>query len=554
MTSSRATSTDPTSMSTSMSMSMKGNNVPDFSSRWSRSRPIRRMGLGALGLLASIAVARPAGAQTPAAPGIADLPAPAATDAGAPPPAAPAPDPASNLTDLQNRIDAAEQTARIAMRRVELLEEQLAARAKEPKDNPWFAAGERGFAFRSSDGLYLLRVKGQLQVDTRWFLNDGALSDKADTFLIRRMRPSLDGTVLGLVDYKLTPDFAGGTLAVFDAYADLHPFPWLRLRAGKFKTPLGLERLQNDQDLPFMERALTQDLTPQRDVGAALGGEVGGGILTYSLGVYNGAADSANPDLDTNHAKDFVGRLLIQPFKTASLSGLGSLGLHFAASTGNRFGTPTAALLPSYKSGGQNTIFSYVTTTDPAGTPFAHLRQSRLNPGLYYYLGGFGILGEYVWDKQEVQRGNVTQNLVNWAAHATASFVIGGKNGYDGATPAQVLDFSKGTWGALEIAARWNYLKIDDATFGNLDDRTLPVNAADITKSASKAQGFGGAVNYVPSRTFRLAVNFEQTRFTGGIAGAKGTATDASGATVNVTAFANRKTENALFGRVQLSF
>ena len=162
------------------------------------------MGLGALGLLASIAVARPAGAQTPAAPGTADLPAPAATDAGAPPPAAPAPDPASNLTDLHNRIDAAEQTARIAMRRVELLEEQLAARAKEPKDNPWFAAGERGFAFRSSDGLYLLRVKGQLQVDTRWFLNDGALSDKADTFLIRRMRPSLDGTVLGLVDYKLT--------------------------------------------------------------------------------------------------------------------------------------------------------------------------------------------------------------------------------------------------------------------------------------------------------------------------------------------------------------
>lgn len=443
------------------------------------------------------------------------------------------------------------------MRRVELLEEQLAATAqaaKQQKDVPTFTtAGERGFNFRSGDGLYLLRVKGQLQIDTRWFLNDGALSDKADTFLVRRMRPSIDGTVFGLVDYKFTPDFAGATLAVFDAYADIHPFQWLRLRAGKFKPPLGLERLQNDPDLVFMERALTQDLTPQRDVGAALGGELGNGILTYSLGVYNGAADSANPDVDTNHAKDFVGRLLLQPFKAEALSGLGSLGLHIAASTGNRFGTPTNPLLPAYKSGGQNTFFSYISgTTDPAGTPFAHLRQTRINPGLYYYFGGFGVLGEYVWDKQEVQKGNVTANLVNWAAHGTASFVIGGKNGYDGATPNQVLDFTKGTWGALEIGVRWNYLKVDGATFGSATDTTALV-FADSAKSPAKVQAFAGAINYVPSRTFRLCLNFEQSRFTGGTS-VKTTTTDGSGAKVTTTTVTNRNTENALLGRVQVNF
>lgn len=515
---------------------------------------MRRFGLGALGIAASLMTATSVAAQTPAAPGTADVPAPAVTDTGAPP-AAPPPEAAPSLIDLQNRIDAAEQTARIAVRRVEILEEQAAAKAKEPKETPWFAAGEKGFAFRSSDGLYLLRIHGQLQIDTRWFLNDGALSDKADTFLIRRMRPSIDGTLFGLVDYKFTPEFAGGALAVFDAYADVHPFSWLRLRAGKFKTPLGLERLQSDPDLVFMERALTQDLTPQRDVGAALGGEIAGGIVTYSLGIYNGAADSANTDVDTNHAKDFVGRLLIQPFKAEALSGLGSLGLHFAASTGNRFGTPTATQLPSYKSGGQNTIFNYLSsTTDQTGTVFAHLRQSRINPGLYYYFGGFGVLGEYVWDKQEVQKGNNTTTLVNQAAHATASFVINGKNGYDGATPNSVLDFSKGTWGALEIGVRWNYLKADDATFGNLANPGLSAFAADITKTPSKAQGFGGAINYVPSRTFRLAVNFEQTRFTGGAAGPKVAATDVNGAAVMVTSSANRKTENALLGRVQVNF
>ena len=46
-------------------------------------------------------------------------------------------------------------------------------------------------------------------------------------------------------------------MVVFDAYADIHPAPFVRLRAGKIKAPLGLERLQGDQDLALLERALT---------------------------------------------------------------------------------------------------------------------------------------------------------------------------------------------------------------------------------------------------------------------------------------------------------
>jgi len=203
--------------------------------------------------------------------------------------------------------------------------------------------------------------------------------------------------------------------------------------------------------------------------------------------------------------------------------------------------------LPSYKSGGQNTIISYVSSaTDQTVTPFAHLRQTRLNPGLYYYYAGFGVLGEYVWDKQEVQKGNTTTNLTNQAVHATASFVINGKNGYDGATPNTVLDFTKGTWGALEIGVRWNYLKLDDASISA--DATKPTTAfVDGTKSPLKANAFAGAINYVPSRTFRLAVDFEQTRFTDG-SSVKVTAPTAG------TFYANRKTENALLGRIQVNF
>jgi phosphate-selective porin OprO/OprP len=527
--------------------------------------PVRRLTSSTLAILflflaLALATRQAAAQSTPGGAAIPDTGAAQAAPAAAPalpPPAAPTP----AEVDLANRVADAEQASRIAVRRVEILEEQLATKAKDAAAKPpaFATASEKdGFSVRSADGAFMLKIHGQLQVDSRWFLDDGVLSDKADTFLVRRMRPSVDGTLLNIADFKITPEFAGGTTQVFDAYIDIHPFPWLHLRAGKFKAPLGLERLQQDQDLPLMERALTQNLTSQRDVGAELWGDIAGGIVQYRLAILNGATDAALQDVDTNHAKDFAGRVLIQPFKAESLKELGALGLHFGASTGNRFGIPTSTLLPSFKSGGQNTIFTYLApaaTADPtgAGTPFAHLRQSRLNPGLFYYFGPFGVLSEYVWNRQEVQKGNTTMNLTNQAFHATASIVIGGTNGFNGATPSSSLDLSKGTWGALEIAARWNMLKIDGDAFGNAADPTVPV-FADNTKAVSKAQGFTGALTYVPSRTWRLTVNFDRTSFTAGSSVSTSTTDPATMKTTTTKTVSNRNTENALLARAQVYF
>jgi phosphate-selective porin OprO and OprP len=467
-------------------------------------------------------------------------PGPARASEGSPAPApkqalAPAPTvPSTGSEDIGQQLGALQQ-------RLAVVEARLAA---VQKPAPTVNAEDGNFGLRSADGANSIRFRGVLQVDTRWFLDDGVLSDKSDTFLIRRMRPSMDGTLFGLADYRFVPDFAGGQAAVFDAYVDIHPVGWARLRVGKFKPPIGLERLQQDPNLALPERALTQALTPARDVGVSLWGETPCGLLTYNLGIFNGASDGANSDLDSNHAKDFAARILIQPLRRESLKGLGALGIHFAATTGNRRGLPTSPQLPSYKSAGQSTFFAYLApATDPSGTgtAFAHLRQSRLNPGAFYYYGPIGLLGEYVWSRQRVQKGNAQVNLTHQAAHVTVSYVIGGKNGYDGATPNARFNLTQRTWGALEIAARWNWLKLDNAVFGNPADPTA-VAFADPSKSASKAQGFAGSVNFIPSRTLRLSVAFEQTRFEGGRVAA------------DKKAIVDRNTENVIFGRTQVNF
>jgi phosphate-selective porin OprO/OprP len=204
--------------------------------------------------------------------------------------------------------------------------------------------------------------------------------------------------------------------------------------------------------------------------------------------------------------------------------------------------SPAVTGLGTYKTAGQNTFFSYyapVADITGAQTTFAHERASHLDPQLYYYYGPFGLLGEWVWSRQGVQRGNSTALLTNQSAHASASFVVNGREGYDGPTPDVGFDPARGAWGALELSAQVSWLEVDSATFG---DPNVPGSTAyaDPSKSARSAKAWAGGVAWVPRRSVHLGLNFEQTRFKGGAG--------------TIAAVTNRPTENLLLGRAQVNF
>jgi phosphate-selective porin OprO/OprP len=441
--------------------------------------------------------------------------------------------------DLAQRLDDIEQEARIANRRAELLEEAAAVRKKEA---PVAQADEKGFSISSADKSFEVRFRGLLQLDARRFMDtqDPNLADR-DTFVVRRARPILDGTLLGLVDFRIMPDFGNGTVALLDGYIDAHPRPWLRLRAGKFKPPIGLERLQNDAVLPLIERALDSNFTAQRDTGLQLWGDVANAVIRYEIAILNGVPDTTQIDVDNNHAKSYAGRIFLRPFQLDSLRGLGDLGVGFAVMTGNEKGTNTVTngaasntWVSPFRSAGQATIFQYLSsTTDPAQTVFASKRHTRLNPELYYYNSSFGVLAEWVKEYQELGKGSATGAVNNNSAHVTASYVIGGDNSYEGAKPRKVADWATKEIGAVEIAARYDWMKIDAAAFQGS-------GLADPSKSVLKAQGFTFGVNWYLSRSIKVMGNWEQTWFEGG-AGTKALVT-------------NRPTEKVLAGRFQVAF
>ena len=129
---------------------------------------------------------------------------------------------------------------------------------------------DKGFALALPDKSYVLRF-------AVWCRPTAASSSTTrtlqanDTFLIRRFRPSLDGTLFSLVDFRMIPEFAGTVPDPRRLYRR-SSLGMAAVRAGKMKGPVGLERLQSDADLALLERALDQNLCSQRDVGVVSSG------------------------------------------------------------------------------------------------------------------------------------------------------------------------------------------------------------------------------------------------------------------------------------------
>ena len=441
------------------------------------------------------------------------------------PPSAPATPAPRTLDALETQIEQLDQQIRIVSRQLEIEREQASERAKT---TPVVGAGREGFAMRSADGAFQLRLRGYIQSDGRFYADDHD-AQGADTFLLRRVRPILEGTLFKNVDFRLMPDFGGGTTVLQDAYIDLRFTPAVKIRAGKFKTPFGLERLVSATELLFVERALPTSVAPNRDAGVLLFGDVLDARLNYSVGVVNGVLDGASADADDRDGKDAVARIFALPFKASRHERLRGLGIGIAGTSGTQRGTPLAPNLPVFRTNGQIVFARYrLDATAAAGTTFADGAHWRVSPQGYYYTGPFGVLAEYVFSSQRVRRDIETARLGTDAWQVATSYVLTGEDSsYRGVTPRSAFDPSAGTWGAVEVTARVNQLTLDDEAFPLFANPAI---------AARDARGWAVGANWYLNRAVKVTADYEETYFRGG---------SVSG---------DRETERDVFTRIQVGF
>lgn len=508
------------------------------------------------------------------------------------------------LEELRNLVQDLSQKVKVLERKGENSEEATAA-AK--KDTPIVKASSSGFSLASPDGKNEIKFRGLIQADHRHYFNGASdvrersrnragllntatgFNSAEDTSLLRRVRPTIEGKVSGKYGFRFTPEFAGGTASVVDAYVEANLNPAFNVRAGKFKSSVGLERLQGGGDIKFIERSyVTNAILPNRDLGLSVYGDVLDGKLNYNVGVVNGVADGGNISTGTeyNGEREYTARLFATPFvdNANALSGLGfGVGATWTDFTGeqNLNFTDTAAAdatrngLPSYVTNGQNTFFRYGANTIADGKRF------RVSPQANYYYGPLGIIAEYARVDQDVSlvgrlAGTVDntpqpflsgtkKKLTHDAWEVAASYLITGEDAsFKGVKPKNDFDLDKGGWGAWELVARYSEINLDSDTFKNRfgqyanenQNAGIPtgINSAyaDGTKSAKSAKSWTAGVNWYLNTNAKISLNYEHTKFDGGAS--------INNQNINATntnyrsVVKDREDEDALLARFQVAF
>ena len=437
------------------------------------------------------------------------------------------------IEKLRALVQELDQKIKVLDRKSELVAEETAAKQKT---TPIVTAGDKGFSLKSADGNFEFKLRGLLQADNRTFFGDDRTAGVSgtsldDEFLLRRVRPTFEGTVFGKYDFRFTPDLAPEAANVQDAYINARFTPWFKVQAGKFKVPYSLERLQSGSDLRFVERSYVANaLLPNRDIGVQLHGDVLDGKLSYAAGVFDGVADGGSNATNRDNGaaskdKEYVARIFAQPFKDQD-NVLAGLGFGLAAGTSDY--KNDGFLNPSYRSPGQLTFFSYDTAVVGDG------RQTRISPQFNYYYGPFGLLGEYARVKHDIARGGNEDTLEHDGWQLASTYVLTGEdNSFKGINPKRPFDIDKGQWGAWEVALRYSELNIDDGAF----DDVAGIRFANANSTTESASSWAAGLNWYLNKYVKLQTTYEQTKFD--------------------SAFANvrdRDTERVLFSRFQVAF
>ena len=355
---------------------------------------------------------------------------------------------------------------------------------------PITAGWQDGFFIQSANGDFRLQIGLLVQADGRFALDD---SDETvvDTFSFRRLRPYLRGRFSRRFEFYFNPDFAGGTLVVQDAYVDTIFAPAFRIRAGKGKTPFGLERLHSASNLLFFNRALPtaaraeprhrhpgprrhlrrrRQLSGRRDERRARRRQRG--PRHERRQGRGGPARSSGRSTRSRRARSEV------------------LGLAISGSTGRQPGAGALAGIPDA------VARAAVSSRTTAPWPMACAPAIRRRPSTTTRRSAASR--EYVHTKMPIRKGLVREEIAHDAWQVAGSFVLTGEAATDaaaGVRPRANFDFGNGNCGAFQVAARYHTLRVDERAF------TLGLCRAG---SSRKAEAWTVGLNWYLTPNFKI--------------------------------------------------
>lgn len=367
------------------------------------------------------------------------------------------------------------------MEQSEILGRQPATTANLPAIAP--AAGSVDSAVRismnpmpkieSADGLYSFQPFGRVHMDYTFF-DDDSNRDHPDSADLRRARLGFKGALGEDFNYKIEMDFAREGVAFKEVALNYSGLAFADFSIGHIKPYFGMQQNISSNYLQFLERAaVTNALTRDEELGFSL--HHGGDVWSLGLGVFNEDGGNNNPADDEAWALD--GR--------ATLSIINREGRVLHIGAGGSYRVPTArtesVIYAARVTGVSNNL---VNTGAIANVD----HEQVYNAELAGVLGPLSFMGEYIISNVE-RDGSVIQpdpDFDGWYAQAGYFLTgetrpyIASKGTWGRVKPLRPFSLKDKTWGAWELAARYENLDLNDAasgvTGGELDAWTVGIN------------------------------------------------------------------------------
>ncbi len=364
----------------------------------------------------------------------------------------------------------------------------------------------RGLRLEPRGGKFSLKINGRMENDFT-FLEHGHPDDGG--FKVRRAWLTIIGRGYKYFGFKLQPDFTGSS-RFQDASVDITYSPQLKFRIGQFKTPFSLDWTIASKYRDFMFRALPVfNLSPGRDRGALVQGELAEGQLFYALGVMNG---SRLDQRDADKHRDVVARLVFSPFQDTNQPAL--RGLHFGGSL--TYGNQNLNMANDSSS-----WWSQGRLQNPAsGTTFFRFANGVSQDGdrgrygleAIWMYGPLSLSGE--WIKVQMDNLSVGSQQGDFGIsgyYLALSYFLTGeeqtfKNGMTAPiTPKSSFDPDKDTWGAWQLVARYGQVDIDEDL--------LSKGYADASRYTKGAASYTLGLVWYPAPVIRIMLNYIHTKF-----------------------------------------
>lgn len=347
------------------------------------------------------------------------------------------------------------------------------------------------------DGFYLKGKDDTVRIGG-WYQGDVNVYDRGNEgntrFRNRAVRLDIRGVLENDFEYRLYSQFAGASAHLQEAWLMYKHFPNARIKLGQVLVPFSLESQYSARWLDFMERSLgVSNLQPAEDLGFMIFGSPLAGAVEYAVGVFNGRARTFE---DNNDNFDFGGRLVLAPFLKSGHDLLREFYVGGSAITGHSDETLAGG---GFTTAGGSRFLTYASSTRHANN------RTRFGGELQWIYGPGDVKAEYVGARfDDVERSGVKGDVHVDSWYASASYLLTREKKVRNKpiVPKKIFSIKDGTWGAWEVAIRFEQFFVNDSPF-----------SLGLASGTDGADAYTAALNWWPNKHIRFMFDYVFNKF-----------------------------------------